>query len=57
MRGTPEPDATIMFIARTGPPVVFETLREVPEGRTEGSGPLVALATLLVVVAIVLRSA
>ena len=45
----------IMLIAATVLPVVFETLREVPEDAPEGAAPLVALATLLVVLAIVLR--
>ncbi len=45
----------IMLIAATVLPVVFETLREAPEDAPEGAAPLVALATLLVVVALVLR--
>ena len=45
----------IMLIAATVLPVVFETLQEVPEETPEGAAPLVALATLLVVLAIVLR--
>ena len=45
----------IMLIAATVLPVVFETLQEVPEGAPEGAAPLVALTTLLVVLAIVLR--
>ena len=45
----------IMLIAATVLPVVFETLREVPEEAPEGAAPLVALTTLLVVLAIVLR--
>ena len=45
----------IMLIAATVLPVVFETLREVPEDAPEGAAPLVALTTLLVVLAIVLR--
>ena len=45
----------IMLIAATVLPVVFETLREVPADASEGAAPLVALATLLVVLTIVLR--
>ena len=45
----------IMLIAATVLPVVFETLREVPKDAPEGAAPLVALTTLLVVLAIVLR--
>jgi len=45
----------IMLIAATVLPVVFETLREVPEDAPEGAAPLVALTTLLVALAIVLR--
>ena len=45
----------VMLIAATVLPVVFETLREVPADAPEGAAPLVALTTLLVVLAIVLR--
>ena len=45
----------IMLVAATVLPVVFETLREVPEETPEGGAPLVALTTLLVVLALVLR--
>ena len=45
----------IMLIAATVLPVVFETLREVPEDASRAAAPLVALTTLLVVVGIVLR--
>ena len=44
-----------MLIAATVLPVVFETLREVPADAPEGAAPLVALTTLLVMLAIVLR--
>ena len=45
----------IMLIAASVLPVVFETLQEVPADAPEGAAPLVALTTLLVVLAIVLR--
>ena len=45
----------IMLVAATVLPVVFGTLREVPQDAPEGAAPLVALTTLLVVLAIVLR--
>ena len=44
----------IMLIAATVLPIVFETLRETPEGTPEAAAPLVALTTLAVVAAIVL---
>lgn len=45
----------IMLVTATVAPVVFETLREVPEGAPEEAAPLVALTTLVVVLALVLR--
>ncbi len=45
----------IMLIAATVLPIVFETLRDVPEDTPSGAAPLVALTTLVVVAAIVLR--
>ena len=45
----------IMLIAATVLPVVFGTLREVPGDAPEGAAPLVALTTLLVMLAFVLR--
>lgn len=45
----------IMLVAATALPVVFETLREVPEGAPEEAAPLVALTTLVFVLALVLR--
>jgi len=44
----------IMLVAATVLPVVFETLREVPGGAPEEAAPLVALTTLVVVLALVL---
>ncbi len=45
----------IMLVAATVLPVVFETLREVPADAPEGAAPLVALTTLVVLLAFVLR--
>ena len=45
----------IMLVAATVLPVVFETLREVPDDVPEEAAPLVALTTLVVVLALVLR--
>ena len=45
----------IMLVAATALPVVFETLREVPEDAPEEAAPLVALTTLAVALALVLR--
>ncbi|MYH67330.1 MAG: xanthine/uracil/vitamin C permease, partial [Dehalococcoidia bacterium] len=45
----------IMLVAATVLPVVFGTLREVPEDAPEEAAPLVALTTLVVALALVLR--
>ncbi|MCY3881240.1 MAG: hypothetical protein OXG61_03880 [Chloroflexi bacterium] len=53
---TPAVSGTVvMLVAATALPVVFETLREIPEGAPEEAAPLVALTTLVVVLALVLR--
>ena len=45
----------IMLIAATVMPVVFDTLEQVPENVPDVAGPAAALATLIVVTALVLR--
>ena len=45
----------IMLIAATVMPVIFDTLHQVPEGASKVAGPVSALATLVVVAALVLR--
>ena len=54
---TPVVSGTVlMLIAATVLPVVFETLGDVPEDVPEGAAPLVAATTIVVVLALVLRS-
>ena len=45
----------IMLIAATVVPVVFDTLKEVPDGTSSAAAPLVAAVTLATVVLLVLR--
>ncbi|MYI85636.1 MAG: hypothetical protein F4081_02330 [Dehalococcoidia bacterium] len=53
---TPAVSGTVvMLVAATVLPIVFETVREVPADAPEGGAPLVALTTLVVLLAFVLR--
>ena len=45
----------IMLIAATVMPIVFDTMRQVPEGVSESAGLLAAVVTLVVVTGLVLR--
>ena len=45
----------IMLIAATVMPIVFDTMAQVPEGVASAAGPSAAAATLVVVIALVLR--
>ena len=45
----------IMLIAATVMPIVFDTLKDVPEGSPPVAAPLAALATLATVAGLILR--
>ena len=45
----------IMLIAATVMPIVFDTMRDVPDGTSSAAAPAAALATLVTVVVLVLR--
>ena len=47
--------SVIMLIAATVMPIVFDTLTEVPDGTSTNAAPIVAVATLVTVAALVLR--
>ncbi len=46
----------IMLIAATVMPIVFDTMRDVPDGTSSAAAPAAALATLVTVVVLVLRA-
>ena len=45
-----------MLIAATVMPIVFDTLTDVPDGASQAAAPVVALATMVTVVVLVLRA-
>ena len=46
----------IMLVAATVMPIVFDTMKDVPDGTSEAAAPVVALATLATIAALVLRA-
>ena len=46
----------IMLVAATVMPIVFDTMNDVPDGTSEAAAPIVALATLATIAALVLRA-
>ena len=46
----------IMLMAATVMPIVFDTLTDVPDGASQAAAPVVALATMVTVVVLVLRA-